>query len=113
MYFLFVRNVVQVETVLLNITQERLKKPMTKQEIIDWIGNLKPIDIPYSEYNHEGNRIEVHIYQKDGKLYKINFFEDMPTDSEVCRGWKGGFYNPEEVIKQTKMIEEVTYIEKV
>lgn len=86
---------------------------MTKQEIIDWIGKLKPIDIPYSEFNAQGYLVEVHIYKKDEKLYKIKFFDDTPTDSEGCRGFKDGFYLPEEVTKQTKMIEEVTYIPKV
>ncbi len=86
---------------------------MNQQEIIDWIGKLQPIDIPYSEYNHEGYLVEVRIYEKDGKLYKIHFFENMPTDSVGCRGWTGRGYYPEEVIKHTKMIEEVTYIEKV
>lgn len=86
---------------------------MTKQEIIDWIGKLKPIDIPRSEYDHEGNLVEVHIYKKDEKLYRFNFFNNLPTDCKGSRGYYEGYYSPEEVTKQTKMIEEVTYIPKV
>lgn len=88
---------------------------MTKQEIIDWIGNLDPIAIPYSEYNPLGDLEETHIYEKDGKLYKLFFYDEKPTDCVSRRGKPDGFYEPIEVIKEIQVMtyKEVQFIRKV
>ena len=101
---------------------------MTKNEIEQWIKKATFVTSSYFEYDGRGNREETRIYDKDGQLYLINFFNKKPSPEWGEKGCaverdaygealkdEGGetkyiYAAPKPVTRIVKMVEVVKYI---
>lgn len=82
---------------------------MNKQEIKEWIESGDLVDIIKSEYDESGNFYSENIYKKDDKYYLIYFYDRIPSEKWGEKGFIRGVYEPIEVTRHTRMVEEVYY----
>ena len=81
---------------------------MTKQELITWISSASFEGFLEDEYDDNGNHYQTCIYQKDGKLYLINYWNSAPCEAYV-NGYIKEEYQPKEVVRKYRMIKEIYY----
>ena len=85
---------------------------MNLDEIKSWIRGTRCIDYAHQDQDSSGNLWEERIYQKDGKLYSIQFLNDYPSEKWGGNGYIRGEYEIKEVIRHEKpvTITQITYI---
>ena len=84
---------------------------MNKQELKDWIKSAHYDGIAEEEHDSCGNFFLTCIYEKDGKLYSIDYCNNEPSEVWSDKGFIRGVYQPKEVTRHTEMIERVYYKE--
>ena len=74
---------------------------MTKQEYIDWIKSATHITTDYNEYDSNGNHYARDIFEKDGKLYSVEYINGQVMDEvkfdEKGKAVRRGVYTLKEV----------------
>lgn len=95
---------------------------MTKDELLLWMKSAKYVTTSFHEYDDRGNLWATYIYEKDGKLYQINYCNKEPNEywdeeiinknSSIKGGYVRGEYKPKEVTKVVKQItiDDIQYI---
>lgn len=83
---------------------------MTLKEIQDWIGTNNYVTTSYRDIDSCGNEEETRIFESNGKLYVIEFQNDHPYEKYGKNGYaRGDYAEPREVIRKSRMVEEVYY----
>ena len=83
---------------------------MNKQEIREWIrGAIRRYTV--NEDFDEENRYWTGIYEKDGKDYAIEFCNGEAKEKWGEKGYIRGEYEVKEVVRKTRMVEEVYWEE--
>ena len=83
---------------------------MTKDELAKWLKESKFVDGD-SEYDENGNCEAWRVYERDGKLYRVEFLNGSPYEKWGDKGFIRDIYEPREVIRETEMVEIVRYRE--
>lgn len=79
---------------------------MTKDELNQWLIKAKLVHCE-SEFDENGNREESKIFEYEGQLYRLEF-----QNGEAYQNWgEKGVYEPRKVIRETQLVEVVTYRE--
>jgi len=92
---------------------EMFDKPITKEELFEWMKNKIPIDQAGEYPDDSGNYERYLIYEVDDKgttrLFKVEFCDDCPYSRwEEGKGFTDD-YRPNEVVKRVEMVEQITY----
>lgn len=83
---------------------------MKKEELQNWIKSAKYIDTPEDTYDDNTNRYTTNIYEKDGKLYKIEYCNGHFYEKWGKTGFiRGEYGEPIEVKKVKRMVEVISY----
>jgi hypothetical protein len=84
---------------------------MSLDEIKSWIKGTKCIDYAHEDTDSCGNLWQERIYQKDGKLYSIQFLNDHPCEKWGGKGYIRGEYEIKEVTRHEKQVTvtQITY----
>lgn len=82
---------------------------MTKNELLDFIRQSNYISREESDYDSSGNHYECFIYENNGKFYRIEMLNDDYCEKYGDKGCIRGEYEPQEVTKKTRIIEEIYY----
>jgi hypothetical protein len=85
---------------------------MSLDEIKSWIKGTKCIDYAHVDRDSCDNVWEERIYQKDGKLYSIQFLNDYPSEKWGGKGYIRGEYEITEVTRYEHqvIVNKITYI---
>ncbi len=86
-----------------------IPKQMTLNELEEWMQSANYEGIAESEYDSHGNHFITLIYEKDGKLYSVDYCNNVPSEVWGDKGFIRGVYAPKEVTRHTEMIERVYY----
>lgn len=74
---------------------------MTKKEYIDWIHSATHITTDCNEYDSNGNHYARDIFEKDGKLYSVEYINGQVMDDvafdEKGRAVNSGVFTLKEV----------------
>ena len=81
---------------------------MTKNELKQWIAKAKLVDSE-SEFDANGNHEETKIYEWQGELYRLEFQNGQAYQKWGENGRIPDAYEPRKVIRETQMVEVVTY----
>ena len=89
---------------------------MSYDELQEWIKSAKKVDVSREEEDR-GNIYYTNVYEKDGRLYELGFFNGSPIGEYNPQDWsyyhttygKYKNYIPKEVVKKTRLIEETYY----
>lgn len=79
---------------------------MTKQEIIEWIASACLVECINVE---DDGCFETRIYKKGDKYYSIDFYNFAPLVNKTKVS--SGEYEVKEVMRKTRVVEEVYYEE--
>jgi len=84
---------------------------MTLEDFKIWTKSFKVVDYIEEDVDSSGNEWETRIFaSKDGKLYRVDYLNDYPLEKLSPKGYiRGEIPEPIEVIKKTRMVEEVYY----
>lgn len=83
---------------------------MTREEIMTWIWSARFISTEIGEHDDCGNYDATLIYEKDGKLFRVQMSNGIPNEKWGDKGWIRGEYSPpQEVTRKTRMVEEIYY----
>lgn len=83
---------------------------MNYKELKEWLKSADLADTEHSEHDECGNYSRTNIYMKDGKFFRLDFCNSEPSEKwESDKGFIRGVYEPEEVTRHTRMVEEVYY----
>lgn len=82
---------------------------MNKQEINEWIKTAELVDIIDSDHDECGNHWLTSIYKKDGKFFSLDFCNHVPSEKWENDKVIRGVYEPEEVTRHTRIVEEAYY----
>jgi len=83
---------------------------MTMEELEQWLAKAKQVD-GEREVDSNGNSDESRIYEHEGQLYRLHFQNGSPCEQWGEKGYIRGVYEPRKVIRETEMVEMVTYRE--
>jgi len=83
-------------------------KPMTREELLEWLKDKQPIDRDGEYPDDSGNFESYEIYEVDEKLYKVEFCNKSPYPRFDDNGPTDDF-RPSEVVKRVEMVEQITY----
>lgn len=62
------------------------------------------------DWDGNGNHHSVIIYEKQGKLFRIQFCNDEPDEKWGEKGFiRGDYKEPQEVVMKKRVIEEIYY----
>lgn len=84
---------------------------MTLQELKEWCKGTRVVDYENDSYDDNGNHYETKIYEKDGKLWRLEFSNGHPYERyERGIGYvRGDYTGPVEVFKKTRTVVETYY----
>ena len=82
---------------------------MTKDELKTFLCGAYFNGYAYEDYDSCGNRNWGGVYEKNGKLYQVDFCDDSPCEKWGDMGYIRGEYEAIEVIRKTRIVEEVYY----
>ena len=82
---------------------------MNKEQLEKWIKEAQYATTSRKDYDASGNCWATVIYRHSGKLHSLSFLNRHPCEKWGEKGWIRGVYEPQEVVRKTKMVEEVYY----
>lgn len=82
---------------------------MTKIEIWQWMGANRQVYCG-SDYDGCGNQWSYRIFDCGGQLYRVEFCNGSPSPKRGPRGQRTEEYEPERVVRQVVMVEEVRFV---
>jgi len=87
-------------------------KPITKEELLEWIKDKHPIDEGGEYPDDRGNYESFEVYEADDngttRLFKVEFCNNSPYPRWDDNGPIND-YRPHEVEKIVEMVEQITY----
>ena len=82
---------------------------MTKSEFEIWRKASKFIDTEYKDFYSSDNCWESDIREHSGKLFRIEYLNGLACEKRVEGRIIRGEYEPQEVTRKVRIIEEVYY----
>lgn len=83
---------------------------ITKEELKQWLAESKLVD-EGSEFDENGDCQEWRIYERDERLYQLDFVNGRPCEKWDKNGFVRGVYELRQVIRETELVEVTSYRE--